>query len=267
MPSFSELVDQIRRVLPGAKQMPVPMAIEALDRAGARDLAVLLAQETGQLRIAPPIMYDPPGNAFGEVREYDASGRETRVSYGTYAQAPSPYANPQRPPAKEPTSTTTIGTAEAIDAEYAALVAELGIHSGAVDLETFKALVPRAGLRIYHDEEVRQYLHGKYNVPVGDLSREVLWGWRPLREVDRTPGRMVGFNGKIQRSAPAYTKPIPLPVLLTVKTVRDACPSAKFFVSDEMQAERIPDPFLLVEIGGQQFVIERWDEPAFRAKA
>lgn len=260
MPSFTELRESLLNHMRDAAE---PLTAERMSAETERNLELMAVarqrflETMPQIRVAPPLMYDP---------RIDAIIPRVAIDYGEF-NPPSPYANPTRPPAKEPTSTTTIGDAEAIDAEYAALVAELGIHSGAVDLETFKALVPRAGLRVYNDEEVRQYLHGKYNVPVGDLSREVLWGWRPLREIDRTPGTMIGFNGRIQRSAPAYTKPIPLPVLLTVKTVRDACPSAKFFVSDEMQAERIPDPFLLVEIAEHQFVIERWDEPAFRAKA
>jgi hypothetical protein len=53
-------------------------------------------------------------------------------------------------------------------------------------------------------------------------------------------------------------------VLLTIKAIRDAAPSAHFYVSDEFTKERIPDPFLLVEVAGEQFVIERWDEPSFR---
>lgn len=265
MPSFTELRESLLNHMRHAAE---PLTAEQMSAETERNLELMAVarqrflETMPQIRVAPPLMYDPwtlpqpPAWTPADIGRY----------FGGFDVAAPPRMH-ARPPAKEPTSTTTIGEAEAIDAEYAALVADLGIHSGAVDLETFKSLVPRAGLRIYHDEEVRQYLHGKYNVPVGDLSPAVLWGWRPLREIDRTPGTMIGFNGRIQRSAPAYTKPIPLPVLLTVKTVRDACPSAKFFVSDEMQAERIPDPFLLVEIAEHQFVIERWDEPAFRAKA
>jgi hypothetical protein len=206
----------------------------------------------------PSSIYDPV------MRRYVA--RDGHAAAAERLDWQQPYQPSQRKPLTEPTSTTTIGAAEAIDPDYAALVAELGLNSAAVDLETFKALVPRAGLHVYHRGEVQEYLHCQYKVPVGDLTPLVVWGWRPLRAVDRVAGSFIGFNGKVQRSAPVYAKPIPYPVLLTVKTVHDACPSAGFFVSDELQGERIPDPFLLVEIADEAFVIERWDEPAFRAK-
>jgi hypothetical protein len=59
-------------------------------------------------------------------------------------------------------------------------------------------------------------------------------------------------------------KPIPYPVLLTIDAVVQAFPMVRLFVSDEMREEAIPDPFLLVKLGRDEFVIERWDEPAFR---
>jgi hypothetical protein len=178
---------------------------------------------------------------------------------------PVPTATRERPPAKEPT-TTTIDPGEAIDAEYAALVADLGLSSVAMDLARFKDWLHTSGLQVYQREEVQEYLHTKYKVPVGNITSKVLWGWRPLRQADQIITRAVVYiNGEVQRGAPPYAKPIPMPVLLTVKAVRDLVPSAHFFVSDELQAERIPDPFLLVEIGSESFVIERWDEPTFRA--
>lgn len=196
---------------------------------------------------------------FMEMRDYSAFS-------GIDWSGGAPSRSTTRPPATPPTSTTTIGEPAAVDADYAALVAELGINCAAVDLERFKALVPELGLHVYARAEVQEYLHSLYKVPVGDLTPTVVWGWRPLREKDRSALGQVQYNGRVQRSAPIYSKPIPYPVLRTVKAVRDACPSATFYVSDEMHAEAIPDPFLLVIVAGQEFVIERWDEPAFRAK-
>lgn len=170
----------------------------------------------------------------------------------------------QRPAAKEPTAVAV--EAEPIDADYAALVADLGLNSGPVDVERFKGWLREQGLTIYQRDEVQEYLHCKYKVPVGNISSRVHWGWRPLREQDRVSGAADSHNGAMQPSTAPYAKPIPYPVLLTIKAVRDTFPTARFYVSDEMQAERIPDPFLLVHIGGQSFVIERWDEPSFRAK-
>ncbi|MBU6430224.1 MAG: hypothetical protein KGR26_14505, partial [Cyanobacteria bacterium REEB65] len=65
-----------------------------------------------------------------------------------------------------------------------------------------------------------------------------------------------------------YKKPIPMPVLLTVREISKAFPSAQFFVSDE--ASEMPgapkDPFLLVRLHGENFIVERWDEPGFVPK-
>lgn len=174
-----------------------------------------------------------------------------------------------RPPAPAPTFTTSIGEADAgMDAEYSALVAELGLARDAVDGERIKTLVGELGLHVYDRAQVDAYLHHAYNVPPGGMTPRVVWGWRPLREADRDPRAAThGYNGKLQPAAAPYTKPIPYPVLRTVKAIRDACPSARFFVSDDMHGEKIPDPFLLVIIAGQEYVIERWDEPAFRERA
>jgi len=170
-----------------------------------------------------------------------------------------------RPPAKEP-STVAIAEPEVIDAAYAALAGELGLQTAAIDRERFKAYVRDAGLRVYDRAEVQEYLHAKYGVPPGNVTTHVVWGWRPLRAVDqRTVGIGQSANGVVQYGAPLYAKPIPYPVLLTIKAVRDAAPSAHFYVSDDFNRERIPDPFLLVEVGDEAFVIERWDEPSFRA--
>jgi len=277
MPSFSDYLESIEVLRNSAMRGTERTALETAERASARVadnfqrdlLAYMNARTEDDLR---RMQARPPATANQAPdlrRVYDAR-------LDTYLPIPSPYVSgvdwgtpptPQtRPPAKAPTSTTTIGEPAAIDADYAALVADLGINSAAVDLERFKALVPELGLHVYVDAEVREYLHSLYKVPVGDLTPRVVWGWRPLRPIDRVPGAAAGYNGKVQRGVEPYTKPIPYPVLLTVKAVRDACPSARFYVSDEMSGEAIPDPFLLVEIAGQQFVIERWDEPAFRAK-
>lgn len=267
MPNVSDLLESVRRILgPRATEQPADEVYRQLATRGEHALAAEVAGLTV-----------PPGRSVMRAMERNDVVAFTRalladpypqryfgVDWGAES-GPSHYT--RRPPAKPPTSTTTIGEPAAIDAEYAALVADLGINSAAVDLERFKALVPELGLHVYDDDEVREYLHSLYKVPVGDLTSTVVWGWRPLRAIDRVPGAPAQYNGRVQRSVEPYTKPIPYPVLLTVKAVRDACPSARFYVSDEMQGEQIPDPFLLVEIAGQQFVIERWDEPAFRAKA
>jgi hypothetical protein len=171
---------------------------------------------------------------------------------------------PPRPPVIEPTF-VAIAEPEVIDADYAALAAELGLTTAAIDRERVKAVVRDQGLRVYARDEVQNYLHAQYGVPINTVTASVVWGWRPLRVADqRIVGMWASSNGAVQYGAPLYTKPIPYPVLLTIKAIRDAAPSARFYVSDEFTKERIPDPFLLVEVAGDQFVIERWDEPSFR---
>jgi hypothetical protein len=255
MPALSDLIDHISHVLGQDVRSMAPARVrDTLVQLGHRDLARAL-----EVEILIPAEIPAP-----------RPWREERndVAEFTRAIVNEPSLSQKRPKAKPPTSTTTIGEPEAVDAEYAALVADLGLNSAAVDLERFKALVPHLGLHVYQRQEVQEYLHALYKVPIGDLTPTVVWGWRPLRTVDRhATAAMAQYNGKLQRGAPIYSKPIPYPVLLTVKAVRDACPSATFFVSDNMNAEKIPDPFLLVVVAGQEFVIERWDEPAFRAKA
>lgn len=282
MPGFSDLLDRVERALGSrtADRLSPDDAIRQLALRGedalAREVSQQFFGQAERLTARSPAYipsfpaFTPPRYLGVDVARDEYEGFRTRmVGEWMVGEAPNPpVRTPQRAPAKEPSSTSDIAPGEVIDAEYAALVAELGVSSAAADLENFKALVPRAGLRVYHRAEVQEYLHCKYSVPVGNVSALVHWGWRPLRAIDRGVGRATSTNnGDVQRGAEIYAKPIPYPVLLTVKAVRDACPSAKFFVSDEMQAERIPDPFLLVEVGGEQFVIERWDEPAFRGKA
>jgi hypothetical protein len=269
MPSnLTSLIEHVTRILgPDAHHLSPEQAVHELRHQSQHMLALDLEREIHMRGIASPVPYDAARDVYLPTSRPMLSG----VDYGTNFEASAIYrarervTAPTRPPAKAPTSTTTIGEAQPIDAAYAALVAELGVNSAAVDLERFKALVPELGLHVYDRAEVTEYLHCQYKVPPGDLTSHVVWGWRPLRAIDQAPGALHQFNGRIQKAAPLYAKPIPYPVLLTVKAVVDACPSARCYVSDEMGELKIPDPFLLVAIAGEQFVIERWDEPAFRA--
>lgn len=183
----------------------------------------------------------------------------------------SPSGSERRRPAdaKEPAA-VAVAVSESLDAEfteqYRSLAADLGLNAQALDSERFKGFISERGLTVYSRPQVDEYLHHKYALPKSNVTSLVQWGWRPLRAVDQVKGHADAKNGVVQRGATPYSKPIPYPVLLTVKDIRDSFPSARFYVSDEMHAERIPDPFLLVEIGGESFVVERWDEPAFRTK-
>lgn len=61
-----------------------------------------------------------------------------------------------------------------------------------------------------------------------------------------------------------YAKPIPFPVLEVMARIRNTFGDrVGLFISD--YAEVKPDPFLMVTARGlPAYVIERWDEPAFR---
>lgn len=119
------------------------------------------------------------------------------------------------------------------------------------------------------------------------VNGSAAWGWFPLnapapvvidegpheralRELyasmntfgSSSPPRLV--NGAFRTAA--YTKRVPLPVLLTAEQIEDKLPGeVSFFVSD---IERYPDPFLGVCLKSdpekKMFVVERWDEPGFR---
>lgn len=187
------------------------------------------------------------------------------------AISPTPSRERRKPEdAKEP-KTVAVATTEALDEEFTALYRELatdiGIDTTPLETERFKAFVTERGLTVYNRADVDEYLHHKYRVPQGNITGEVVWGWRPLRAADRKDKHSDSKNGSLQRGAVPYKKAIPYPVLLTIRAILGVFSTAKFFVSDEMHAERIPDPFLLVEIGEEQFIVERWDEPAFREKS
>lgn len=164
-------------------------------------------------------------------------------------------------PEKSPLANVTT-----VDAEYLALAGELGIESPAVlqaRLETFFA---EEHIEVYPLDKVAAYMQNlalKESTP----GNRLVWVWKPLRQQDALNGGAgPGFpptGGSI--SAALYPKAVPFPVLLTVKRIMERFGAAvKFFVSD--YEVRKPDPFLMVTAPGlPQYVIERWDEPAFRS--
>lgn len=117
------------------------------------------------------------------------------------------------------------------------------------DIQAFQQHVSEHGLRFYNRKNVEAYLikQGKAAaVAAGKNEKDygVLWriaiAWTPLA---------------------SYTQPIPAPVLETIERVHDAFPAAQFGISE---VKEYPDPFLMVSLHGETFIIERWDEPAYR---
>lgn len=99
------------------------------------------------------------------------------------------------------------------------------------------------------------------------------WGWRYTGDSSRFGWKRPGspLNGP-------YTKPVPYEVLLTMEKLLQHNSYLRFYISDlatKQDATRPdPDPFLAVTDqdfeeaikNNRLFVIERWDEPAFRQK-
>lgn len=146
----------------------------------------------------------------------------------------------------------------------------------------FENTLSEMGLRRYPEKQVHAYLNKQYG--------RVRWGWRSLRRKDYDRFAMNNgvfmandkslndsltswgrrHNGQIigRRDANTYEKPVPYPVLLTVERIAAEFPEACFFVNDEARpiaSEKHLDPFLMVVIGKNRYIIERWDEPKFRA--
>ncbi len=99
---------------------------------------------------------------------------------------------------------------------------------------------------------------------------KMVWTWFPLRpaDVDGRPGRV---------KLDVYDKPVPVAALMTVeKIVDDLGAGVHFYVADLKKETKTHqhttpaptnvDPFLCVTAAGcPLYVIERWDEPAFRS--
>jgi hypothetical protein len=178
--------------------------------------------------------------------------------------------------------------ADALRRQYLTLSAELGLHQPGLLRDEARAFFAARGTRLYDHAKVKAYLDDQYGKEgvvidprfvgvVGEpMTRgEPTWGWRPLRAKDVRPTENNTFgwgtptsNDALWPTARQYSKPVPLPVLLTVKEVLAQFPGAHCYISDQIQTyeHRAPvlDPFLLVTIEGERFIIERWDEPAYR---
>lgn len=152
------------------------------------------------------------------------------------------------------------------DEEYRALARELGVGTIEMQNGELEQFLADNFIEVYPLEKVVAYMDAlckKQDEQRGGWGRTT-WDWYPLRDVDvdPLPLRELG-NAKNTR----YAKPVPMPVLQTVKRIADVFKdSVRFCVTDC----EVKDPFLLVGIktpGGvfKIHVIERWDEPSFRS--
>ena len=82
------------------------------------------------------------------------------------------------------------------------------------------------------------------------------WNWHPIKEYSFRIRLDCRFDHSI------YNKPIPPPVMLTIGKILQRIDDAEFYVTDI----RKYNLFLGVTVTGSDtlFVVERWNEPAFR---
>jgi hypothetical protein len=152
---------------------------------------------------------------------------------------------------------------DAVDPEYLALAARIGMDNYAVRMASLNSFLAEHDMGFYKEEDVRAYL--KTQVPKGKI-----WVWKPLRESDMqsvgfgNPGYEDGdYDGRL------YQRAVPLHVLAVVSAIESKMPNNfDFLVSDfETPAPR-PDPFLAVAARGMREqpwrVIFHWDEPDFK---
>jgi len=145
--------------------------------------------------------------------------------------------------------------------------------------EQLACFLREQGHGVYPYESVERYLARQCGFFRGshEFSSRKVWYWHTFREKDWQPEDCTigpyqdGLRGRPGIAAQkGYDKPIPLPVLMTVRDLEaawtDKTKPLRFFVSDFTNVRRDPDPFLAVTagIGRRLFVIERWDEPGFR---
>lgn len=149
--------------------------------------------------------------------------------------------------------------------------------------EGYDDLAKKLGVKCKMLSKLEKFLH-EHAIQIYDLAavekymdKKGEWCWYPLRAKDcvetkdhvwritrSTPHKYPGSYG--YQDNHQYDKPVPFPVLLTVKAIHDHFgEDALFLVAAPAQH---PDPFLGVmqrSNFGRLFVVERWDEPSFRS--
>lgn len=105
-------------------------------------------------------------------------------------------------------------------------------------------------------------------------SKKYTWYWRlfSLGKSTAQMENMLPYERHSSRSVPQYTRYVPFHVLNKALQVKAALPNVGIGVEElTFKAEDIPkpepDPFLFVELNGEMYYIEAWDEREFEAKA
>jgi hypothetical protein len=165
------------------------------------------------------------------------------------------------PALSEPVKTSTLAVEEP-DEEYVRLSKTLGINTIPLRLVELAHVIQEECLGTYPYEAVVRYLDRRVEKLRKEKSRShysyIEWRWHPVKEC--SPHRSLS-NPRFDYWV--YNKPIPYPVMLTIGKIQQRINDAEFYVTDIREYR---DPFLGVTVTGSDtlFVVERWDEPAFR---
>jgi hypothetical protein len=149
-------------------------------------------------------------------------------------------------PSKTAIVTETVNAGPVNREDYLALAARAGFTGAAEAMSengdiqraaAFRAFLAEAGHGMYSGKAVIRYMN---HITPPDCS----WHWVTMR---------------------SYRKPIPVPVLMAMATIREAYPEVLFEITDIYYRPK-GDPFLRCSIdgGSDWIIIERWDEPSFR---
>lgn len=165
---------------------------------------------------------------------------------------------------KQPTKTSLVVETEDFSKQYDSLADILGV-SCRMSSSGLAAFLREQDIQVFDLAAVERY-----------MDKKGTWSWYPLRLSDRPKpdGSDWALARHIAHDFPSlygsqnnqlYNKPVPYPVLVTVKTIVDRFGDDVLFLVAAPASH--PDPFLAVlqrSNWTKMFVIERWNEPGFR---
>lgn len=161
------------------------------------------------------------------------------------------------PPEPTPQSAKPSMTkSESSDYMSLATRAEL-LDSPAILKERILTFLRDENIPVYNIEDVTQYLNHK----VGKGS----WHWSAVYPKHLPIKGGTNINGIPIGRWDVYNQKIPSPVLETIHKIRTVFPDMEFCISTP--GTLYEDPFLAIHANDIDFfVVERWDEPAFRQR-
>jgi hypothetical protein len=139
-------------------------------------------------------------------------------------------------------------------------------HVGQYELEKYLSdnhytVYPLTAVEKYMNGKVSQFPKVKRRKRYSTTTITVKWRWVAMRS------GQCGWDNKTGRPI-VYQQTIPVEVLMTAEKIfRDLGDRVEFQVTEVYKHKSVvhADPFLCVTAPGlQRYVIERWDEPAFR---